>query len=408
MSQRLHIVLSAPSMFGFMTGQPAKFQMHGFKSTLVSSPSDWLDCRAGFEGARRVSIPICRDISLFLDAITFVRLFWLFHRESPDAVILSGPKAIFLGGMAARLCSVPRTIAVYHGMRQENLKGLLRWILDLCDWVSFACADKVLAVSPSLKQLMLNRNLLGKHKVAVIGHGTANGVDPARFTLCSSRVAVAIKLKQALGIPCASTVVGFVGRITEDKGVADAYAAYQMLRETRPKLYLLFIGCNEMRTEVGRNLIAQMQADSQVRFVDYTDMVEDYMHILWAQIFASSREGFGMVIAEAAAMAIPTVAYDVTGVRDAIANCETGILVPYGDVRALAAALESYLNDPKLRRYHGLAGWHRVRTLYTPDQTWPAYFRALNLPASPAKVATTVVMSASEIAAFEERESLLR
>lgn len=408
MSKRLHIVLSAPSMFGFMKGQPAKFQMYGFKSTLVSSPSHWLDRRAADEGARRVSIPICRDISLLWDAVTFVRLWWIFYRESPDAVLLSGPKAIFLGGIAAWLCGVPRIIAIYHGMRQENLQGPLRWILDFCDWVSFACADRVLSVSPSLRRLMINRNLLAKDKVSVIGHGTANGVDPARFNLMTTRVVAAVMLKQAIGIPSGFPVVGFVGRLTEDKGIADAYAAYQLLRETRPELYLLLIGCDEMHTVAGRNMTAQMRADSQVRFVEHTEAVEDYMHILWAQVFASSREGFGMVIAEAASMAIPTVGYDVTGVRDAITNGETGTLVPHGDVGALADALGSYLKDAGLRQRHGLAGCRRVRKLYTPEQTWPAYLKALDVDFSPVNTATTEVVDETEIAAFEERERLLR
>lgn len=408
MSRRIHIVLSAPGLFGFMSGQSARLRQLGFAPTVISAPSEWLDERAAAEGAARLTLPICREISPWRDAVTFNHLCQLFRRETPEAVLLSGPKAIFLGGMAAWLCDVPTRVVVYHGMRQENLRGPLRWVLDLCDRVSFACASQVLAVSPSLSELVVARGLVPSGQVSVVGQGTANGVDTARFALKSQGVARAAQLKQALGIPREAPVIGFIGRLTEDKGIADAYAAYRALRSTHPKLHLLLIGQDEMHTAPGRDLLARVRADGQVRLVEHTDVVEDYLQIIWAQVFPSSREGFGMVIAEAAALAVPTAAYAVTGVRDAIADCETGLLAPHGDVPALAAALARYLDDAGLRRHHGLVGWSRVRQLYTPRHTWPSYLSALGFETLAEPIGPEQAMSPVEAAAFEERERLLR
>lgn len=408
MSCRLHAVLSAPGLFGFMGGQPERLRAIGIRTTLVSAPSAWLDQRAEAEGAERVSIPICRDISLVRDAETFARLCLLFSREAPDIVLLSGPKAIFLGGMAAWLCGVPTRVAVYHGMRQENLRGPLRWVLDLCDRVSFACASQVLAVSPSLRALVLSRGLTVSDKIAVTGHGTANGVDPRRFALSRRSLAEARTLKSRLRIPDGAPVIGFVGRLTEDKGIADIYEAFLDLRRTHASLHLMLLGADEMQTDAGRALLGRLRADAQVRVIEHTDAVDTHMQLLSAQAFASSREGFGMVIAEAAALAVPTAAYDVTGVRDAIVHGETGLLVPHGDVAALAAALRLYLDDPALRRRHGLSGWHRVRRLYGQQQVWRSYLEALGLDAGSEPKLAEPILGPEEAGVLEEREKTLR
>lgn len=391
-----------------MFGQPGRLRNVGFDVSIIAAPDTWLDKCASKEGAGRLQLAIAREISPWRDLMTFICLCRLFLREAPAATILSGPKAIFLGGMAAWLCGVQTRVTVYHGMRQENLSGPLRWILDACDKLSFASSTKVLAVSSSLRSLMLERRLLDDDKVKVIGHGTANGVDPKRFTVTAEGVAASAAMKRSLSIPATAPVIGFVGRLTEDKGIADAYAAFKALQASRLDLYFVLVGSVEMRTSQGKDLLALLRADSQVRLIEHTDYVEDYLNLFWAQVFPSAREGFGMVVVEAAALAIPTVAYDVTGVRDAIADGETGTLVPYGNTAALAAALSTYLDSSELRLRHGANGWSRTRRLYTPEYTWPSYLAALGLPVSSVNRVNEPAMSAIEASALSDREGLLR
>jgi glycosyltransferase involved in cell wall biosynthesis len=69
-----------------------------------------------------------------------------------------------------------------------------------------------------------------------------------------------------------------------------------------------------------------------------------------------SVEGFGLVYLEAAAHGLPVVAHDVGGVAEAVVDGETGILVPPDRPARLAAAFESLIHDPGLRRRLGEAG----------------------------------------------------
>jgi glycosyltransferase involved in cell wall biosynthesis len=78
--------------------------------------------------------------------------------------------------------------------------------------------------------------------------------------------------------------------------------------------------------------------------------VSDILKSAWVLVFPSVREGFGLSIIEANAHATPAVGYDVAGVRDAIQDGLTGILVPDNDVVKFATAICSILGDASLRQ----------------------------------------------------------
>jgi glycosyltransferase involved in cell wall biosynthesis len=71
---------------------------------------------------------------------------------------------------------------------------------------------------------------------------------------------------------------------------------------------------------------------------------------------------------EALALATPVVATPVGGVRQTVLDGETGLLVPVGDVSALAGALVRLLSDRDEARRLGEAGRVRVRELYAQEQ----------------------------------------
>jgi len=379
--KRAVIILSAPEMFGFMRGQPRRLRALGYQPVVLAAASAALDQRAAEEGATRAEVDIRREISPLKDACALLRLAWTLRKLEPEAVLLSGPKAIFLGGMAAWLVGVPTRLVVYHGMRQENARGLLRLVLDACDRVSFASATSVLAVSPSLRQLAIDRQLVPAAKITVTGPGTANGIDADYFARSASVEARSRALRRELRLDSQAATVGYVGRLTEDKGLADLYHAFEILRVRKPGARLVLVGADEMRTAAGRLLLGRMRTDPGVSLIGPVDDVRPYLDMLDVLALPSHREGFGMVVLEAAALGVPSVAYDVTGCRDAIMDGRTGRLVRFGDIPAFAQAIREYLDCPALRQSHGSAARHRAESDYSPDRVWRAYASALIEPA---------------------------
>ena len=78
-------------------------------------------------------------------------------------------------------------------------------------------------------------------------------------------------------------------------------------------------------------------------------------------VTASAKEGLPLALLEAMGAGLAVVATDVPGHRDVVRDGETGLLVPAGDVKALAAAIATLIDDPDRRRRMGQAGRERVR-----------------------------------------------
>ncbi len=154
----------------------------------------------------------------------------------------------------------------------------------------------------------------------------------------------------------------YAGRLSPEKGVLE-------LVEAANGIPLVIVGDGPLREQV----------PAARGFVAHDELLWLYGRAAVVAV-PSYREGFGVVCAEAMAHARPVVASAVGGLLDLVADGETGIHVPAGDVPALRAALERLLGDRDLRRRFGEAGRERVRERFSwaavTDATVAAYERA--------------------------------
>jgi phosphatidylinositol alpha-1,6-mannosyltransferase len=88
-------------------------------------------------------------------------------------------------------------------------------------------------------------------------------------------------------------------------------------------------------------------------------------------------EGFGIVLLEAAASGTPSVATRIGGIPDAVADGETGVLVPSLDYGAMADALIRLLTDDHLREQVASRGRERVMRDYLWEKVAPRYADAV-------------------------------
>jgi glycosyltransferase involved in cell wall biosynthesis len=403
--KKIFILMSAPQMYGFLSGHPQRLKKIGYQAVFVSSASDQLTQQAEAEGATRRVLPIEREISPWKDLITFFRLCWLIGSEKPAAILSMGPKANFLGNTAAWVMGVPLRISLYVGIRQETMSGWRCWLVDTCDRIAFASSTAVIAISRSLRQALIQRGLVRPHEIEVTGNGTTNGIPEENFPFNVQAITEAQVLQRKLSIPCDAPVLGFVGRLTEDKGLIDLLKVYQIVRKKFPQLRLILVGPDEIRTKSAREALQEFKSDSQVHIVGSVGDVQPYIHLFWVHLFPTYREGFGNATAEAAALAVPTVGYKVTGVLDSVDSGKTGFLSDIYDYRALAQSIIVYLTDAGLRARHGLAARQRTLELFHPEVTWNGYLRGLGETYEP-NFTPKVEPLALDI--FLEREKILR
>jgi len=242
----------------------------------------------------------------------------------------------------------------------------------LSEFVACLSAHRVICVSQSLRQKAVAMGLVKPERTVVLGSGSSNGVDESRFAPGADRSQHAAQLRKRLGIPLQAPVVGFVGRFTRDKGVAELIEAYSRLRRCFAELRLLLVGDFEKGDSIPPAIRHYIETESQIIKPGFVQDPTLYYHVMDVLALPSHREGFPNVVLEAHAAGRPVVATRSTGVEDAVIDGVTGILVPVGDAGALTEALGLLLKDTKLASTLGSAGRERVRREFRQERIWEA------------------------------------
>jgi glycosyltransferase involved in cell wall biosynthesis len=156
----------------------------------------------------------------------------------------------------------------------------------------------------------------------------------------------------------------YVGRLKRYKGVETAISAFARMRRRYPDARLEIAGQGDDRPRLER-VAAGLGLGDAVRFLGYVSEEDKRTRLrrAWATVFPSPKEGWGITNAEAAACATPAIAADSPGLRESVRHDQTGLLVPFGDVDALAAALERLASDPALVARLGRGGRAFAETL---------------------------------------------
>jgi glycosyltransferase involved in cell wall biosynthesis len=163
----------------------------------------------------------------------------------------------------------------------------------------------------------------------------------------------------------------FVGRYGERKGCYELIAALAQARAAGTEATLRFVGREEYDGEerVLRDDVEQFGVAGAVEFAGVKDgpaLAECYAE---AQVLClpSRREGVPLVLLEAMSFGLPVIATPVGGIADYVAHEGNGLLVPPGDVDALAVSIAVLAADPELRTRLGEAARRRVAEQAGPD-----------------------------------------
>jgi lipopolysaccharide/colanic/teichoic acid biosynthesis glycosyltransferase/glycosyltransferase involved in cell wall biosynthesis len=358
MKPRVVLITTAPETLRlFFQAQIRFLCSEGFSVETICSPgADLHDCRENLS-VEMHEVRMQRRISPVEDAVSLLRLVRKLKRLRPAIVHTHTPKAGLLGIAAARLSGVPVRIYTINGLRFSTCSGFRRAILSAADKLGCWLATDVLAVSETLRRQAIAFGICPGWKVRTLGYGGSHGVDPATFDPECRNSVDRHHVRSRYGLPQNAIVVGYFGRIVQDKGVADLVAAWKLLRDEVPSLWLFLCGTPEATDPVGPEVIRALRDDTRICFAGEIrgDMPAVYAAIDIC-ILPSYREGLPNVMLEAQAMRVPVVATRIAGTIDAVRHGTTGFLVEPRDYTGLVKALKPLIQDEKLRFRMGAAG----------------------------------------------------
>lgn len=287
------------------------------------------------------------------DLVSLVHLIRLIRREKADLVHGHLTRGALYAGWAARLASVPN-VATAHSTNAGK---------------HFGKADRIIAVSDAVSRFLATCGY-PREILRTVHHGVPDYAGqplPPRDALRTS-----LQLDDG-------PVLAMVARFVPDKGHDIALHALASLSDRRWTLVLA--GAVDTRwAEEMKLLAAQLGIEARVRLVGHRDDVANIYACADILLAPSRREALSLTLLEAAAFAIPIVATDVGGIGEAVADGETGLLVPPDNPVALARAISTLLDDADLRVRMGKAGRTRYEKLFsvaTMAQATLAVYREL-------------------------------
>ncbi|HEX7069980.1 MAG TPA: glycosyltransferase, partial [Rhodothermales bacterium] len=265
-TQRLRLVhvTTVPQALMFLTGQVRYMKARGLDVFAVSSPGEYAGRFEAQEDIPVHTITMCRRITPARDIVALSRMYRYLRRVRPQVVHAHTPKGGLLGTTAAWLARVP--VRVYHirGLPFMTATGNRRLLLRWTEKASCTLAHQVLCVSASVRDVAVQEGLCPSRKIAVLGNGSGNGVDAARRFDPARWTADGARTRLALGIPADALVVGFVGRIVRDKGIADLFESWRHLREQFRNIHLLLVGPFEPDDPLPHAVCDALRSDARV------------------------------------------------------------------------------------------------------------------------------------------------
>lgn len=268
--------------------------------------------------------------------------------------------------LAIQLRRIPTSLLHTH---LQNLSETI-YILKLCIFYRipfiWTIHGKILYSSKDLERFDAELALAIKKKISVvityvgaqpdflIGKNYSPAIQIAHIPSC---IKVAdyqvpndnkLKLRSKLGINFKEFVVGFVGRLSNEKGVDILLHAVGKVLERGNNLKLILVGDGNERKKLER-IVQDLNIETRVVFTGSTNHVKDYLAIFDVYVQPSRSEGLPLSILEAMSAGVPVIAADVGGISYAIRNLETGLLIPPENPESIADAIDFLRVNRELR-----------------------------------------------------------
>ena len=354
MTKVMHLTTVDMSLELLLGYQLRAARNEGYEVVGVSAPGPWVAALEA-EGIRHVPLPSStRGWNLVAD-LRAMREFWtVLRQERPDLLHTHNPKPGLYGRVLGRIARVPVVVNTLHGLYAAPDDPIgKRGLFYLAEALAARFSDHELVQSKEDLELIHRLRLMPRRHASLLG----NGIDLKEFDPERVPPPTIERLRADLDLDPAKPVVGVVGRLVAEKGLAELFEALGRLRRRGISFEVLVIGpFDEDKADALDPAQIEKARSEGIRFLGLRRDMPALYRLMDLFVLASHREGFPRAAMEAAAMEVPIVATDIRGCREVVEAGSNGVLVPVRDAQALESAIGSLLSDPTRRELMGQNG----------------------------------------------------
>ncbi len=268
--------------------------------------------------------------------VSFAKMTRFLRAGRFDVVHCHLPPADTVGRLAGWFAGVPAILTTEHG------KFLWKpWYYLAIERMLGAITDARICVSRDIVEIRRRREGTPERKLVYI----PNAVDTVRFRSPSRDRA---RVFAEFGWDPAQPLVVAVGRLEPEKNYELLVRSIDRLRSRFPSIRCLLVGDGRCRAELA-NLVDSLGIASLVTLAGARADIPDLLGAADVFVLSSLKEGLPVSLLEAMAAGRGIVATSVGGIPETIRDGESGLLVPSGDVEALAGGIARLLADEGLR-----------------------------------------------------------
>lgn len=257
---------------------------------------------------------------------------------TPDYVLAYTIKPVIFGLSASKFKGTKRFALITgkgSGFDGTNIKGLLvRVLVRSLYRRTLSTVDGVIFQNDDDMRFFQQERLLGKYARYGVIKGT--GVDLSYYKpLKNQRKVEVVKFL-------------FVARLIKEKGISELFEAAKMLSKEYDNFEVQLLGWIDPNPGgIAQEEIENMHKSGWVNYLGTTDDIRPFMNAADVFVLPSYyNEGLPRTIQEAMAMKRPIITTDHPGCRETVEEGRNGFLVPIRNAKALAAAMQYFLDNP--------------------------------------------------------------
>lgn len=292
-------------------------------------------------------------LSPLADFKAYCRIRMICHKWRPLLVQNFHAKPVIFGTQVAKwiLGDETRVVNTITGLGHAFVKGgLPSHLARLGYQIAIPKADVTIFQNRDDQNLFLEKCWVNRKQARLI---TGSGVDTDRFAFVDRQARDG-----------RTPVVVMLGRLLREKGIPEFLEVAKRIRKRWPGARFLWAGEEDL-VHPDAVSIKWFQSQDAIEYLgrlsDVVPLLTDADILLFPSYY---REGVPRVLLEAAAMGLPTVAFDVPGVREAVRNAETGYLVPDRAVDEMTHRVAGLLEDRELRLSMGIKARQMVEDAF--------------------------------------------